>query len=269
MTRTTGMIRHRLTSLLTVAVLGALAAGCSDSKQVEGVVTATDSVVDESTIPDDTTDESTTTSAADDTTTTTAVTTTVPATTVAPEVELVLESDGIGPHTLGDEAGAVVDGLIDQLGDPATDITTEYPSNTGLGEYQNTAGDTGFVAPVGRSVCWSFGFCAEFGGAAIGSMSFTGWTYRDDTAETLRSTSGATIGSSWADIAAMVVEPGGCYSVGSGTVDDIRLTLLSSGTPFSSFDANGNYIANLPAPGEVTISWMEIGEVPIFLYGDC
>lgn len=269
MTHTTGMIRVRLTSLLAVAVLGAIAAGCSDSKQVEGI-DATTAAVDESTIPDDTTDASTsTTESEESTTTSTEATTTEPATTVAPDIELVLASDGIGPYSLGDEAGAVVDGLIGELGEPATDVTADYPSNTGLGEYQNAAGDTGFVAPFGRSVCWSFGFCAEFGGGTAASMSFTGWVYRDDTAGTLRSLSGATIGSSWADISEMVVEPGGCYSVGNGTVDEIRLTLTSSGTPFSSFDASGNYVANLPAPGEVTITWMEIGEVPIFLYGDC
>ena len=67
----------------------------------------------------------------------------------------------------------------------------------------------------------------------------------------------------------MDVEPGGCYTVGSGTVDGIRLTLSSTGTPFSEFDAGGNYVAHLPEPENTTVTWMETGEVPVFLYGDC
>ena len=112
-------------------------------------------------------------------------------------------------------------------------------------------------------------FCAEFGGAAAASMSFTGWSYREDTTAALRSPSGVTLLTRWSDVPAINVDEGGCYSVGSGSIDGIRLTLQSEGEPFGSFDDMGNYVVGVPAPADVTVVWMETGEVPVFLYGDC
>ena len=180
-----------------------------------------------------------------------------------------LRSDGVGSFALGGEVKAVVDGISAQLGGSTLDETTAYPSADGLGQYQTTDGSFGFVAPVGRSVCWSVQFCAEFGGATGASMSFTGWSYRADPTHALHSPTGITLDMRLSDAPKIHVDEGGCYSVGSGEVDGIRLTLESSGEPFGSFDASGNYVSNVPNPADVTVTWMETGEVPVSLYGDC
>ena len=238
----------------------ALAASCSSSKAVgSGDVTTTSSVVGDAT----TTLEGPTTTVTEATTTIETTTTTEPVT-----VPLVLRGDGIGAYNLGDEGQPVLDGLIAQLGAPASDDTIEYPVADGLGQYTTSDGEMGFVAPVGRTVCWSVGFCAELGGATDASTSFTGWSYRDDTTGALYSTSGVTIGTRGNEAPITIFE-GGCYSSGGGEIDGIRLTLQSDGVPFSSFDDSGNYIANVPPPEDVSVVWMEAGENPVFLYGDC
>jgi len=182
---------------------------------------------------------------------------------------LVLRGDGIGKFALGSEVAVVIDGLSAQLGKIVTDETTAYPTADGLGQYQTNDGEFGFVAPVGRSVCWSVTLCAEFGGASGAAMSFTGWSYRADPTHALLSVSGVTLDMRLSDAPAIHADEGGCYSVGSGTIDGIRLTLQSSGEPFGSFDESGNYVINVPDPADVTVTWMEAGEVPVFLYGDC
>lgn len=253
------MTRSPRLTLVGLTALVALTAGCSSSKAVNsGDASTTSSAGGEVST---TVDGSTTTVA--ETTTTLETTTTEPA-----PVPLVLRGDGIGAHTLGDDGQPVIDGLIAQLGAPATDDTVEYPVADGLGQYTTADGEMGFVAPVGRTVCWAVGFCAELGGATGGSMSFTGWSYREDTSGALYSTSGVTIGTRGNEAPITIFE-GGCYSSGSGEVDGIRLTLQSGGVPFSSFDDAGNYLSNIPPAEDVTVVWMEAGENPVFLYGDC
>lgn len=250
-------------SLVGLTALVALAAGCSSSKAVgSGGTTTSTSLGGASTT---TLDVASTAVAAESTTSLAATTTT---TEPAP-VPLVLRGDGLGAYDLGDEGQPVIDGLISQLGTPASDATVEYPVADGLGDYTTPDGEMGYVAPVGRTVCWSIGFCAELGGATAASMSFTGWSYREDATGALSSASGVTIGTRWSDVPAITAYEGGCYSTGSGEVDTIRLTLQSDGEPFSSFDDAGNYISNLPPPEDVTVVWMEAGENPQFLYGDC
>ena len=190
-------------------------------------------------------------------------------TTVVTPSELTLGEAGVGGFALGSAAGPVVAGLSAELGTPTRYDEVAYPLADGFGEYTSAVGDTGFVAPMGRTVCWSVNLCAEFGGASDASMSFTGWTYSNDPTSALSSASGGTIGARWSDLSALEVDAGGCYSVGSGTIDGIRVALESSGDPFSSFDDAGNYVANVPSPGDVSISSMETGKVPVFLYGDC
>ena len=251
--------------LITRAVLAAsitLLAACSDST----------SGGSETTEPPAAGPVAATVPATDAVTTTIAATTTSVAassTTVAEQPALVLRDTGIGEFSLGDEAEPVVDGISAELGAPTRDETADYPVADGLGEYTTADGSTGFVAPTGRSVCWSINLCVEFGGASPASLSFTGWTYTNDPTAALSSTSGGTIGSRWSDLTAMEVDAGGCYSSGSGTIDGIRLALESTGEPFSSFDDAGNYVANVPATGDVTITSMETGKSPVFLYGDC
>jgi len=255
-------MRRALVLALSAALL---VAGCSSSKSVGNDAT-TETPAAPTDISVGTTDVTTTTLVGTNNTTTSSAPTT---TTEPAAVPLTLRSDGVGAFLLGDAATTVVAGLTSELGAPATDAVTEYPTAEGLGQYTTTDGEAGFVAPVGRSVCWNNEFCAEFGGVTGASMSFTGWSYRGTAATVLYSTSGATIGTRWSDLPAITVDEGGCYSVGSGQIDGIRLTLESSGEPFGSFDESGNYISNLPPPEQVTVIWMEAGEVPIFLYGDC
>lgn len=253
----------RRSLIVPVITLLALAAGCSSSKSV-GSSGSVDTTVAGTDTSVEGTDTASSTTVAETTTTAAETTTTEPT-----PVPLVLRGDGIGAYNLGDEGQPVIDGLIAQLGAPATDETLDYPVADGLGQYTTADGELGFVAPVGRSVCWSSGFCAEFGGATAASTSFTGWSYREDTTGALHSTSGVTVGTRWSDVPAITVFEGGCYSVGGGEVDGIRLTLQSDGVPFSSFDDSGNYVTNVPPREQVTVTWMEAGETPVFLYGDC
>lgn len=259
---------HFLVAL--VALAGITVAGCSSSKTLESGETNTPSTAAETTAAPETTlpggAAATSTAPAVTTTTGPAATTT---TTTAATAPLVLREAGIGPYSLGDEVAVVIDGVSAQLGAPVSDDTASYPVADGLGQYTTEDGETGYVAPMGRSVCWSVQFCAEFGGAAAASMSFTGWSYREDTTAALRSPSGVTLLTRWSDVPAINVDEGGCYSVGSGSIDGIRLTLQSEGEPFGSFDDMGNYVVGVPAPADVTVVWMETGEVPVFLYGDC
>jgi len=247
-----------LTALLS------LMASCSNSKTVGSgttiAATTSDTVVE--TLP--AIDTATTT--LPETTTTAAAATT---TTAAAAAELVLRDSGVGSFALGDEAGPVIDGLSSELGAPVRDESADYPVADGLGEYTTADGEIGFVAPMGRTVCWSINLCAEFGGGNTASMSFTGWTYTNDPTSSLSSASGGTIGARWSDLPALDVDEGGCYSVGSGTIDGIRVSLESSGDPFSSFDDAGNYVATVPDAADVTVTSMETGKSPIFLFGDC
>jgi hypothetical protein len=149
------------------------------------------------------------------------------------------------------------------------DEPVDYAVADGLGQYSTVDGELGFVSPRGRSVCWSIGFCGEFGGDTTGTMSFMGWSYSEDPTAVLQSTSGAMLGMRWSELPSLHAEAGGCYSIGSGGIDGIRLTLQSAGEPFGSFDDAGNYITNVPDPAAVTIISMETGDVPVFLYGDC
>ncbi len=240
-----------------------LPAACSDTKTVGGGSTVAASTTGSIATPVQVTDAATTT-AAQVSTTAAATTTTAP-----PSVDLVLRDAGIGAFALGEGVGPVVDGISATLGAPISDATTDYPVADGHGEYTTADGDLGFVAPMGRAVCWSINLCAHFGGGSAASLSFTGWTYTNDPSAQLSSASGGTIGARWSDLPALVVDQGGCYSVGGGTIDGIRATLESSGEPFSSFDDAGNYIVNAPSPADVTITWMETGKSPISLYGDC
>lgn len=265
---------HR-TARALVAALGGVAllvaaTACSSSKSLENAATSSSAAA--------TTDAATTTSAVADTvpestasTSTSELPTTTSSTTTTalPIDPTVLRADGIGRFALGDESNGVVDGLGALLGAPVSDTYADYPVADGLGSYTTADGETGFVAPMGRTTCWSMNFCAEFGGATRDSMSFTGWTYHDDPGAALHTASGVTVRTRLSDAPSIVPDQGGCYSSGSGTVEGIRLVLESSGEPFASFDDAGNYVVGTPSPADVTVTWLETGHVPVFLYGDC
>lgn len=215
-------------------------------------------------------DDSTTT-AADSTPDTADTSSTSTSTTAAAPIEFTLHGEGIGPFNFGGPAGDIINALTEEFGVPISVETVEYPTSDGFGGYETVDGDFGFEVPVGRTMCWTFHLCLQFGGEEIEptTQTFMGWTYGEQSATTFVSTSGVTIGSRWSDFPAMSVDPGGCYTVGSGTIDGIDLTLQSSDVAFGEFDDLGNYVENVPPADQVTVVFMQAGANPISLFGDC
>jgi hypothetical protein len=252
------MRRPLIASLLPLAVLVA----CSDSKSVGSATTLSTA---DTTLATTSTDAPAATTAVDETTTSTGA----PSTTVAAAADRVLRDGGIGSFDLGSEAAPVIDGLSAALGTPITDQSVDYPTADGLGAYTSTDGEMGFVAPMGRTVCWSINLCAAFGGNSVASMSFTGWSYVNDPSASMHTASGATIGSRWSDQPTVELGDSSCYTIGYGTLDGMRVTLESAGEMFSGFDANGNFVETSPDPADVTIIAIETGKLPVAVYGDC
>ncbi len=241
--------------LTTCACVTLLIAACSSNSTSTGTGVSTSEPAASSTTVDTTPD--------------TTAATTIPPTTVPAPIVFTLRGDGIGPFSLGIPAGELIDAMTTQFGPASSDTGAEYPTVDPLGGYTSADGEMGFFAPFGRTVCWSFQFCAEFGGADAATQTFVGWTYGEATGATLAATSGVTIGSRWSDFPAMVVDSGGCYTVGSGTIDGISLTLQSDVIAFGSFDDLGNYIVAVPPTEQVAVTFMQTGVVPAFLFGDC
>lgn len=259
-------MRLALTTCAGLATALVVMAACSDSKSVGSATTLAASTSTSVAEPVAPTEATTSTVGATTTSTTSAPAT---STTVATPAELVLRDSGVGPFSLGDGAQPVIDGIALQLGAATRDESSDYPVADGHGTYTTSDGEIGFVAPMGRTVCWSINLCAEFGGGSVASMSFTGWSYSNDPSAALSSASGGTVGARWSDLPALEVDEGGCYSVGSGSIDGIRVALESAGEPFSSFDDSGNYVVNSPDPADVTVTLLEAGMSPTFLFGDC
>lgn len=190
-------------------------------------------------------------------------------TTTAPALTLFLRADGLGGVPFGETDVATLAALAERLGAPDTDERRAYPTpDTGIG-HVSADGEYGFALPFGREVCWLEGFCAAFGGENAATLTFVGWNYGGDSTGAMSTDAGITVGSRWADFPSMEINPGGCYSVGNGTVDGITLWVQSTGTPFAEFDESGNYVEHLPTPEEVTVMSLEAGDIPLFMYGDC
>lgn len=186
----------------------------------------------------------------------------------APE-DLTLLADGLGPLRFGADSAAVVSAVDVVLGQPVSDAPAEYP-NSVEGAFHSQDEELEFIKPFGRTVCWLNGLCIEFGGATAGPYSFLGWYYAATDTDELAAPSGLDVGSTWADFAGvMTVDTGGCFSVGSGASNGVRLTLQSSGTPFVTVDDVGNETPNTPDPADVTVVQMQAGEQVVFLLGDC
>lgn len=186
----------------------------------------------------------------------------------APE-DLTLLADGLGPLRFGADSAAVVSAVDVVLGQPVSDAPAEYP-NSVEGAFHSQDEELEFIKPFGRTVCWLNGLCIEFGGATAGPYSFLGWYYAATDTDELAAPSGLDVGSTWANFAGvMTVDTGGCFSVGSGASNGVRLTLQSSGTPFVTVDDVGNETPNTPDPADVTVVQMQAGEQVVFLLGDC
>lgn len=267
-----------------VAMTALVAAGCSSSPKVVG---AGRDAASASTSTTATTLAGPTTTAAGttlpDATTTTVVastvapstlppTTTPPATlppTTVPMGPVVLRGDGLGSFAFGTPYGVVASGLSTQLA-VESDVAVEFPVASEYG-FESADASRVFTSPYARLACWADGggdhVCASFGGADPAGLRLVGWSY---TGRTLRSTLGVTNGSLWSEFPAMLeVGAAGCYSETSGSIEGIFLVLESSGAPFSSYDDLGNIVPSYPDPTGVSVRWMEAGDNPHDLEGDC
>ena len=307
--RTIHMRRHLAPGLCIAALLALTACGSDDDASSDSSTVATaevdgSGVTTESSATDGSTDDSTDSSTAGSTKTTVAGSgttvvgstgttvvgstgatvagstgttvagsgTTAPGTTnavpKAPE-DLTLLADGLGPLRFGADSAAVVSAVDAVLGQPVSDAPAEYP-NSVEGAFHSQDEELEFIKPFGRTVCWLNGLCIEFGGTTAGPYSFVGWYYAATDTDELAAPSGLDVGSTWADFAGvMTVDTGGCFSVGSGASNGVRLTLQSSGTPFVTVDDVGNETPTTPDPADVTVVQMQAGEQVVFLLGDC
>ncbi len=254
-----------------VAMSALAAAGCSSSPKVVG---------DERAATADTGSASTTAATVASTTVASTTvpptpepSTTVPPATVSPTTvplgPVVLRGDGLGTFAFGTPYAVVAAGLSTQLV-AESDDAVEFPVAAEYG-YESADGARGFTSPFARLACWADGggdhVCLTFGGADPAGLRLVGWSY---TGSTLRSTLGVTNGSLWSEFPAML-ETGtaGCYTETSGSIEGIYLVLVSSGAPFSTYDDLGNIVPSYPDPAGVSVRWMEAGDNPHDLEGDC
>lgn len=185
--------------------------------------------------------------------------------------DLVLHGEGIGPFTFGTSSIEVHDNLQPLLGYPAESFTEEYP-NTADGVFLDEFGEIEFVQPYGETVCYENGLCVDFGGDTPDDLTLLGYTQDAPTGDepTLATADGVTVGSRWADYEDIFeVGEGGCYSIGSGAVGGIELTLVSDGTPFIEITDDGESTYHRPEPDDVHVVSLAAGDRPINLLDDC
>ena len=212
------------------------------------------------------TTEAPTTSLPEVTTTVAPTATTEPPLTAA---GLTLASNGVLPFVFGDDDGYVIDGLTAVLGAPVFDGAQTYPAVEG-DYFLDSTGEEGYALPIGRTVCFPNNLCAQFGGATVDTLAFTGWDIADGIAPQLSTVEGITIGSVMSDFVGVVaLDGGGCYTVGYGDASGVELMMQSTGEPFGTFDGDGNYVIGNPSPADVFVLSLSAGDRPYFLFDDC
>jgi hypothetical protein len=204
-------------------------------------------------------------------TTTTTVPATTTTTTIAPlrPEAVVLRSDGLGPLAFGVGDAELVNRLAEALGAPSSDEVIEYPVPFEGQFATDEFGDEVFAHPVGRETCFVNGLCAYAGGPTAESLAFVGWSFVGDAPPALVTPSGVTVESRWADFPTMTVDEGGCFSLGTGSIDGILLAIQSEGALFGDFDEDGNYIPGRPDPADALVVSLEAGTPPRFPFLDC
>jgi hypothetical protein len=268
----------------TIAAVAALAlvVGACSKDAVSTADPTTPSVAPTSSAPATTTPPTTTeppvatttTAAASTTTeptTTTTATTIAATTTTKPPLtpaSLTLASNGVLPFMFGETDGDVIAGLTTALGAPDSDEARTYPTADG-DSFVDTNAEESFTHPIGRTVCFTNKLCAQFGGATVDTLIFTGWDLGEGDPQVFTA-EGITVGSVMSDFVGVVaLDGGGCYWVGWSDVAGVELTMSSAGEPFGSFDPEGNYVIGNPAPADVTVLALAAGDLPFFLYDDC
>lgn len=186
--------------------------------------------------------------------------------------DLVLRSDGVGTADFGRpdiEVVAYVGGI---LGTPTSDQPGEYPTfDDASGVYVNVEEDA-FAFPFSRSTCYDNEFCVYFGGETSAALAFVGWSQEsfELLSDPLRTPDGITVGSRQSEHAdAITVNPGGCFSTGTGETAGILLFVTSEGEPFEFVDDAGNFVQGSPDPSDIVVQSMESGDRPFFLFADC
>ena len=276
-TKLMGLGGRRPTRLLGALAVGValVATGCSSSTSDRTTATATSAplvadTVAHDTVAADTVAAGTTTTAAPETTVA-ATTTEAPTTTAAPaHAPLILRGQGVGSFDLGMPYAEVLAGITAQL-TFVSDDSYEFPVVDDYGGHRSADGSLGFSAPFGRVVCWSDGssgkFCAAFGGAHAGALTFTGWRYSGNVLTTI---SGVTGGSRWSDFPTMIT-PGqsGCFQNSAGSIDGVLVSVVSAGAPFGSYDAAGSFVPGDPNPADVSVTELDAGNYPYDTNADC
>jgi hypothetical protein len=207
-------------------------------------------------------------------------TTAAPASTAAPTppptaptpapFDLTLRVDGVGALAFGSTTpDQLVAALTPEIGSPSSVESLDYPTDAG-DYFENELEERGFSFPSGRDVCFVNGLCTYFGGASSAALTFVGYRQSEGPGA-LTTASGVTAGSLGADFSsAIVAEPGGCFSTGSGTADGVGLFLVSAGDLFGFFDdTTGDFVAQVPAIADITVLEVFAGEESFFLFDDC
>ncbi len=250
------------------AVSGIASCGSDGESDVASLPDVASSIAATTSDAPSTSQATATTEAASTTTAPAPPTTPAPTTTVAGPPTL--RSSGIGGYEFG---GPTPDELIAELsgflGSPTSVVSNDYPDGSS-GFYENADAESGFAYPSGRTACFSNALCVEFGGADASSLRFVGYR-QNEGAGSLTTASGVTAGtpgSAFPD--ALVVEPGGCYSTGTGTADGASVFLQSDGELFGFYDdATGDYVLQAPPVDDVVVLSVFGGDEPYFLYDDC
>lgn len=227
-----------------------------------------------------------TTEAADANTTAAPTTAAEPTTTVAPTttaapVVLTLRNDGIGPFSYGAVPDEVIAGLTAQFGAPISDVTDSYPNDNGAGFFHNADFSFAYKFPTSRTVCWSNGFCAAFGGTDPAAYTFTGWRYEADPASTLSTDLGLTIGSRHSDHPEIVQVPYPCYNDEPGSGYDgltwigetqplLIIALRSEGIPFTmDAGATSSTPGALPPSDQMVVKRLAAGQYRVSIISQC
>lgn len=270
------MTRRTFWRVIACAAAAVGAAGCSSGGETAD--TSSDSVPPTTTLDASTTSGSapSASSLTEESTSSTESSTSAPSTapgnpdgdpTSDPSTDL--RADGLGSYRFGDTEAAVTSGLAAQMGQPTSTDRFDLSVSAG-GGFETVDSEYGFVQPLAVVYCYQAGLCVTFGGGAPGSLTLTGWSYAATTSPLWSTGAGVTFGSRWSEfLDRITADPGGCYSIGSGATDGVALTLSSSGVPFSLYDENGQYIAQVPPAAEVTVVDLVAGERVQFLLGDC
>lgn len=192
---------------------------------------------------------------------------TTPPVTVDPATVFNLSAAGVGQHPFGEAASILIADLTARFGEPLSDETRNFTFNGD--EWIDEFAEWGFDREVGRIVCWTNLLCVTLGGPTADALTFVGWSYEGDETRSLKNAAGITLNSRWSEFPTqMTVNPGGCYTVGTGSTTD-GITLMLLGEDFSVLDDSGAFVPLTPPPDKVTVLAMSAGTQMVDLFSDC